>query len=273
MQAMRFFLLLSLSLLGAACRAQSSSLKEQQFTVDGIRRVALIAVPASAASGKVPVVFAFHGHGGSMRNTSRSWRLHTAYPEAVVAYMQGMPTPGQISDPEGKRNGWQHRAGDHGDRDLKFFDAVLTSLKKQHPIDPKRVFAVGHSNGGAFTYLLSAQRPSALAAIAVVGAAGLRNVPDLTPKPTLHVAGQNDPLVRFSVQERMMQVVRQVNGCEAPGKPWAKSGDLTATLYPSAQGASFVEVIHPNGHEFPSQATGLIVKFFRQVTPVTTAKR
>lgn len=59
------------------------------------------------------------------------------------------------------------------------------------------VYAMGHSNGGAFTYLLWATRGDVLAAVAPSGAAAGRSLPDLKPKPVLHVAGEKDELVRF----------------------------------------------------------------------------
>ena len=80
--------------------------------------------------------------------------------------MQGLPTPGQLTDPEGKRNGWQKTVGDQKDRDLKFFDAVLTKLKADYKVDESRIYSMGHSNGGGFTYLLWAARGDQFAAFA-----------------------------------------------------------------------------------------------------------
>jgi polyhydroxybutyrate depolymerase len=69
---------------------------------------------------------------------------------------------------------WQKTFGDQNDRDLKFFDAVLATLKKDCRIDEKRVYATGHSNGGAFTYLLWAARGDVFAAVAPCAAAAKR---------------------------------------------------------------------------------------------------
>jgi polyhydroxybutyrate depolymerase len=111
--------------------------ESREWTIDGVQREAIIYRPSKtpAAEGEAarkgaPVVFGFHGHGGNARQAARSFRLHEEWPEAIVVYMQGVPTPGRLTDPEGKLNGWQHDPGDHDDRDLKFFDAVLATLKK-----------------------------------------------------------------------------------------------------------------------------------------------
>ena len=87
--------------------------------------------------------------------------------------------------------------------------------------DPKNVFVMGHSNGGGFTYLLWAMRGKSLRAVAPCAAVAPLIIKQLTPKPCLHLAGTDDPLVRFAWQERMMKAVMEVNHCEAVGTPWA----------------------------------------------------
>jgi polyhydroxybutyrate depolymerase len=243
------------------CRAAAPAAEpvRQTWTVDGLEREALLYLSSQLTEGGAPVVFGFHGHGGSMQNAARTFRLHELWPEALVVYMQGVPTPGRLTDPEGQRNGWQHAAGDHGDRDLKFFDAVLKSLLEQHAIDENRAYATGHSNGGAFTYLLWSQRPDVFAAMAP-SAAGSRHVRSLTPKPAMHIAGENDQLVRFAGQELTMQAVRRINGCRETGEIWAAG----CTLYPSDTGTPFVSFVHPGGHRYPAEAPALIVKFFKE---------
>ena len=44
------------------------------------------------------------------------------WPEAVVVYPQGLLTPGRLSDPQGKRAGWQKAIGAQDDRDLGLHD-------------------------------------------------------------------------------------------------------------------------------------------------------
>ena len=98
----------------------------ETFTVDGVERQALVysnSKPESTAS--APVVFVFHGHGGTAQYVARRFRIHELWPSAVVVYMQGIPGVKGITDSEGTLNGWQKAPGDVGDRDLKFFDAAL----------------------------------------------------------------------------------------------------------------------------------------------------
>jgi polyhydroxybutyrate depolymerase len=190
---------------------------------------------------------------------ARSIEIWRGWPEAISVYMQGLKTPGQLTDPAGKLPGWQAKAGDQGDRDLKFFDAVLARLRADYKVDDKRIYATGHSNGGGFTYLLWAERGDVFAAVAP-SAAVARYVDKLKPKPVLHLAGSKDPLVKFTWQERMMDALRRVNGCVATGQPWGDG----CTMYSSSKGTPVVTFIHPGGHEFVPEATPRIVKFFKE---------
>ena len=226
-----------------------------EWTVDGTVREALVAVGSAESP---PVVFVYHGHGGTMHRTARSFALEKLWPEAVVVYPQGLPTPGRLSDPEGRKPGWQHGIGEQGDRDLKFFDAMRATLKEKHRIDPRRVYATGHSNGGQFSYLLAGARREALAAIAPSAAAGGRFVKE--PIPLFHAAGKNDAIVRYAAQQRSIEAVRALNGCEA-GRDGGAPG---CTLYPSPKGAPVLVFVHDREHAFPAEAPALIVRFLKQ---------
>src|SRR5688500_17553323 len=124
--------------------SQATAPTQRTWEVDGVRREALVYPPSRPTGGKTPLVFDFHGHGGTARHAARTHHIHDAWPEALVVYMQGLPTPGKLTDPEGKRSGWQHGPGDQKDRDLKFFDVVLASMNKDHAVDGDRIYATGH---------------------------------------------------------------------------------------------------------------------------------
>src|SRR5262245_19063159 len=109
------------------------------WDVGGVRREALVYAPSRPTAGQVPLVFDFHGRGGTAGHAARAHRLHEAWPEAAVVYMQGLNTPGRLTDSEGKKTGWPSGPGDQGDRDLGFFDAVLASLKKDYSVDEGRI--------------------------------------------------------------------------------------------------------------------------------------
>ena len=240
------------------------SLSERKWKVDDVERQALLHVPASTRKSPTPVVFAFHGHGGTMKDAARQFAYHKYWPEAISVYMQGLPTPGVASDPEGKLAGWQRTVSDQKERDLKFFDAVLATLKNDYQIDEKRMYATGHSNGGGFTFILWSARGDLFAAVAPSAAGFAGDYKNLKPLPALQVAGEKDEIFPFEKQKRFLEEVRKLNGCDEEGSEWAKSGPVVGTRYPSKTGTPFVTLIYAGTHKFPEQAPELIVKFFKE---------
>ncbi len=234
----------------------AEDLVQREWTVDGVKRVALVHVPPG--SGPAPVVFVFHGHGGSMRQVAASLPVHKLWPEALVVYPQGLPTKGQLTDPAGRENGWQARPGSDGDRDLKFFDTMLAGLRAEGRVDERRVYSTGHSNGGGFTYLLWATRCDVFAAFGPSSAVAGRGYPSLKPAPVVHVAGRSDRLVKFNWQEYQIDVLLRINQCGTGRKIAAD-----VTLYESKIGAPVETYIHPGGHRLPAEAAGIIVDFFK----------
>jgi polyhydroxybutyrate depolymerase len=65
--------------------------------------------------------------------------------------------------------------------------------------------------------------------------------------------------VRFTWQKASIERLRRLNGC-AEGKPWGEK----CTLYPSSTGTPVVTYIHSGGHELPTDALPIIVKFFKE---------
>jgi polyhydroxybutyrate depolymerase len=253
----RLWIVICTLLVAAAAQAEV-----MHWTVDGVERKALVFAPAAptpGGGGKVPVVFGFHGHGGNMGSAAQAMAFQGAWPEALVVYMQGLPTPSK-TDPRGLQHGWQHDAGELGDRDLKFFDAVLATLRQKYPVDDRRIYAAGFSNGGFFTYLLWAKRASTFAGFAPCAGLIWPTLHLSEPKPVLHVAGEADPLVKFADQEKAIEAVRQRNGATAAGTSCGPG----CTLYPSTKGAPVETFLHPGAHIYPREATGLIVKFFKE---------
>jgi polyhydroxybutyrate depolymerase len=268
----------------SAARLEERTWKVTDAT-GAIDRVALVWAPpkSSIPEGGAPLVFVFHGRGGNPRNVARGFAIHEHWPEAIVVYPAGLPTPGRLTDPDGKLPGWQPAAGTEGDRDLAFFDTMYASILEELPVDRDRVYITGHSNGGQFTYLLWQTRHERLAAVAP-SAAGIRNARSLKPLPAMHLAGEQDTVVRYDMQVRAMEAIREANGCLKESAPWKPTGTTTLPerelalthAYASPSGTPVVTYIHPGGHEFKSSSAPLIVAFFsehrRKVTPAEATK-
>jgi polyhydroxybutyrate depolymerase len=240
------------------CLTQISDLDDVTIDVNGIKRQFYIYFPKTNDAKPLPVVFAFHGHGGNSRYSVNKFKVNKLWPEAISVYMQGLPTVGQLTDPKGEKNGWQGKAGDFEDRDLKFFDAVLKWVHTKAAVNDKQIFSLGHSNGGGFTYLLWNTHPDTFAAIAPFCAGGLA-ARGIKPIPVFHVSGQNDPLVKFAMQSRTVDYIRKLDQCAPEGQ---KIGERM-TRYESNVNAPMVWYVHDGGHELPEDALTEAINFLK----------
>ena len=245
------------------CLGASRDRQQFECVVDGERRTAVVKPAENPSVAPTPLVFGWHGHGGTSAGCER-WGLEAMWPEAIFVYPQGLPTPGRLTDPEGKKSGWQSQAGAMKDRDLQFFDKILTDLRGRFSIDEKSIFSTGHSNGGGMTYLLAEQRPGVFAAIAPCASAKLRRGALGNPIPVLHVLGENDPLVKPEWQWATIDALKQINQCNTNPVAWGSAGALSALIYHSNTRSPLVVATHSGGHEYPKGAAELIVRFFKE---------
>ena len=241
--------------------AAAADIKPREWVVDGVKREALVYVPNTAKTKDAPLVFVWHGHGGGMRHSAWAFPIHVKWPEAIVVHPQGLPTPSLLVDPEGKKPGWQQKKGEQGDRDLRFFDAMLKSLKEDYKVDARNIFCAGYSNGGMMTFLLWSAYPETFRAFAPCACVSIPGVPLETPKPAFFMMGETDELVKPEWMRASVTRLKALNRCEAESKPWAAG----ATLYPSSANAPLVVLTHPGGHKIPPGGkTEEIVKFFKE---------
>ena len=232
--------------------ARGASAEVMRWQVDGEMREAIVYTPAAPrGGGRVPLVLSFHGYGDNMQNF-QSTNVHVAWPDAIVVYFQGLETRGGLA-------GWQVERSDGVDRDLRFVDVALASLRQTYNVDADRIYATGFSNGGMFTYLLWTERPGVFAAYAPVAARLRRSVRPKQPRPLFHVAGERDRQVRFSDQEAAIEIAVEVNGV---GATTTRCGD-GCTIYGSDTPAPVMTWVHSGGHVYPRGTTERIVSFFR----------
>ena len=253
-------------LLGASASAQR--LDAWRLRVDGVERTALVRIPEAAratedgAGEPAPVVFAFHGHGGRAPGFARRFGLHREWPEAIVVYPQGLPTPGRLTDPEGRLPGWQNVAGTQGDRDLALFDALLARLQQEAAVDPDRVHVTGHSNGGGFTYLLLEERAELLASVSPSASGKGRRVGQTAAAgvAVLHAGSPDDELVKWVWQEKALGSLRKERGC-GEAEPWAR--DERVVRFPAEEGADVLLFEHGGGHRHHPDHARLAARFFQ----------
>jgi polyhydroxybutyrate depolymerase len=236
---MKPWLLGGLALLMASA-ARADTLQHRTWNIDGQTREALVHLPARVAG--APLILAFHGHGGTMGYAARRFHMHTLWPDAIVVYPQGLPTS-TPRDRNGRMAGWQMFGGGRlPNRDLTFIDALLATAKTEWHVDPKRIYATGHSNGGGFTFALWGRRPDTFAALAPVAAAGQNLIAGARPCPLLQIGSPTDTLVSWKSQQAAFATAQRVNG--------------------AAAASEFVTV--RGGHAYPDEAPERIIAFFQK---------
>ena len=170
-------------------------------------------------------------------------RFQTEWPDAIVVYPQGLHTP-TPRDPSGAHPGWQREAGQFGDRDLKFFDAMVSTIRAKYRVDDRAIYSAGFSNGAVFTFLLWAERPAVIRAAGICAGVILPSVHLREPRPVIHIAGRADDVARFELQQRSIAIEHARN---------------------DPAGVAVREDIHDGGHVYPDFATAHIVRFFRSL--------
>lgn len=83
--------------------------------------------------------------------------------------------------------------------DVGFIRAVIDDLGKRIPVDRKRIYATGLSNGSMMSYRLAAEAPDLVAAIAPVsGSMVLAQFHPTLPVPVMHFHSVDDPRALYN---------------------------------------------------------------------------
>lgn len=178
----------------------------------------------STAGRPRPLLLAFHGRGESAEDMRERAHLDKAAGARgmLVAHLEAVqqvwsadtaPTP-RRPDPN---------------TDLRFADALISTLVSKGEADPERVYAAGFSNGGSMALRLAAERPAKVAGAASVSgqlAVGPAKAGPAGPVPVMIVYGADDP-------------VRPMAGVPNPPPPAAGQEPMTATVSTRAGAEAF----------------------------------
>lgn len=164
------------------------------ISVDGRDRAYRVYVPDPLPSGPVPLLLGFHGGTGWADQFAISNRIEPIADREgfVVVHPDGVKIGG---GPGGVWNGGVccGPAARQGVDDVAFVDALLDALEAELPIDPARVYAFGHSNGGIMSYRLACELADRIVGIGVVaGTLGVEECAPSQPVAVLHVHGTAD---------------------------------------------------------------------------------
>ena len=175
-----------------------------EIDVAGRRREYLLHVPAGYDGiHTLPVVFSFHGGGGSARVAviSARWSQKADQEGFLVVYPEGV-RPHPDRKPSFLRNPqfWNVGAGiglaeEENVDDLGFVRALLDEVSERFPIDPRRIFACGFSNGASMAFESAMHFSGHIAAVGAVSGHLWREEPaPQQPVSMIYITGSDDPL-------------------------------------------------------------------------------
>lgn len=232
------------------------------FDVAGQVRTAVVAVPDDVSTPR-PLVFVFHGHGGSGASIDRRMDIEGKWPDAIVVYPDGLVGHKGKADPDGVEPGWQTQLGESGDRDLAFFDTMLETVQTNLTVDRDRIYVMGHSNGSQFASLVLNQRGDAIAASANLSAAPPGRVLATDPVRSMFIAmGTGDPIVPYDQQKQSIPLAETHLGVDRSSA--TVNGAVRSEVGPN--GVELETYIYEGGHEPPPDAARLVVEFFQRHT-------
>ncbi|HTL71562.1 MAG TPA: PHB depolymerase family esterase [Candidatus Eisenbacteria bacterium] len=178
----------------------------------GIDRTYLVHPPKGLDRSRAyPVVFVFHGAGGNAENAMRMTGMNRRADEKrfIAVYPNGT---GRLKDPGLTWNAWACCGEAFAGKvdDVGFVRELIARLERDYPVDPKRIFATGISNGGMLCYRLACELSDRFAAVAPV--AGAMDTDD--PRPSEPVSliifhGTEDKHIRYDGGEPDRQFDRQ----------------------------------------------------------------
>ena len=150
-----------------------------------------------------PILFAFHGFGGSNNFIMNSAGFNEIADEEnfIVVYPQGSLILNLFA--HWNVGGFTQISNTD---DVAFVDYLISSLSQMYNINLDRVYATGMSNGGFMSFLLACQLSNKIAAIAsVTGSMTTQTLNECDPQrevPILQIHGTNDPIVPYNgIQE------------------------------------------------------------------------
>jgi polyhydroxybutyrate depolymerase len=260
---------LSRSLRMISRLASSTNRRDGSIEVDGRARTYFVHTPPGFdGKARRPLVIVIHGGGGNAENAEKMSGMSAKADREnfLVAYPNGS---GFFEDHlltwnTGNCCGYALK---HNVDDVAFFRALISQLEREYPVDSKRLYVTGMSNGGMMTYLVGCNLADKVAAIAPV--AGAQNFDCHPSRPVSLIAfhGTADENVPFNggtgtkaiggfrVDKSVSYAIdfwRAEDGCSPPFHH-TETAALRTDLYAPCKNGTAVELnaVIGQGHAWP----------------------
>jgi len=236
--------------------------KAQRIVAGGRSRTFAFTLPRGYDGARAyPLVFVFHGDGGTGEQVRGRYALESASNDgAVFVY------------PDGEGRSWKQAEPESTGADFLFFDELAAMATSQFCVDTSRVFATGFSSGGYMANQLACARAGTIRAVAPVAGGGPYDAQgkryDARGELTCRVAGGVNALVIWGSSDT---VVRPSEGQKA-AEHWRKNAGCPGATLPRQECADYAQCASGRrvsrcellgvGHDVPARVPTLVWEFF-----------
>jgi len=188
-------------------------------TYQGVARTTLYFKPTAASTSKAPMLVMLHYKGGNpeamaylteVQELVRDFGIWVALPPVADGDWHDDPKDTSTTD------------------DVGFLSTLIDSSVAAYPVDTKRVYMTGFSDGAMMTLRYACQRPDKIAAAAAVSGVMLKNLVNVCSSPMratpmAMINGTADTIVKYSPGKYAISITvpdsakhwAKINGCGA----------------------------------------------------------
>ncbi|MGE8720937.1 alpha/beta hydrolase family esterase [Leptospira terpstrae] len=209
------------------------------------KRTYIVHYPKQWDGSPIPLLVALHGRFGSGSSMIKQTKLD------LLADAKGFI----VVFPDGFKRSWADGRGntpadENQINDIAFIESMVKRLIAEGSVNPKKVFLVGHSNGGFMAQRIAAEKPElwkgVVSVAAQVSVFTLKRKSNLKTNPVSIgiIAGTDDPLVPFSGgYVRDGGEILSVNDSILRWKEWNLCNDtLTTKVQTFQEGLSEIKI-------------------------------
>jgi polyhydroxybutyrate depolymerase len=173
----------------------------ESMVVDGLERTYILNLPPNYYdAADFSLIIAMHGGGGSASQFESTCKLSEKANAAkfIVVYPEGVQSTGVLKARSWNAGGCCDYAVAQNINDVKFISLLIDQLVAKYKINPKKIYATGHSNGGMMAYRLACELSNKIAAIAPNGCTMVTAACNpVRPVAVLHMHSINDTRVPY----------------------------------------------------------------------------
>ena len=249
--------------------AENSGSSFNELTVEGMQRSYILHRPVTSNTKKLPLMIVLHGGLGNARYMQETTGMDEVADTGpfVVVYPNGDKIRFTLKD----RRTWNAGnccglAAKKGIDDVKFIEKIIEDVGKKIPIDTRRVYLVGLSNGAMMAYRVAEEIPDRIAAVVSVSGTlaidnfdAARDIPVLiihgTADKNIPIAGGKGALSVANVDHRSLadtiKLITRARQCLTPEVRKEKGG-IQISSYRCSSGAPLeVMLIEGGEHGWP----------------------